>query len=68
MNGPRGRRPRSSLTLLQMMKLVVFAAAASLCLSPVVRLVEMVPCRGSGQLWARRSPSRSPLPSWPFLL
>jgi hypothetical protein len=41
MNGARVRRVRSGLTLLQMMKLVIFAAAASMCLAPLVRLAEI---------------------------
>ncbi len=41
MTGERVRPLRLTLTLLQMMKLVVFAAVASLCLVPMVRLAEV---------------------------
>jgi hypothetical protein len=41
MTEPRLRRVRLTMTLLPMMKLTIFAAVASLCLAPFVRLVEV---------------------------
>jgi cytochrome bd-type quinol oxidase subunit 2 len=40
MEESHSRPHRPKLTLLQMMKLVVFAAAASLCMAPMARLAE----------------------------
>ncbi len=40
MSGNQGQPIQFSLTLRQMMKFVIFAAAASMCLAPMVRLAE----------------------------
>jgi hypothetical protein len=41
MTGPRAVRMRLTMTLLSMMKLTIYAAAASLCLTPFVRMAEV---------------------------